>query len=162
MCFILQLVVIAMLRHPSLIGIASTLNLATIGVATTLSGLLEGPIGLAMRSVTVMSLSRVIPGPTSTCISTFLMLVLFYMGCGAGTTEELLGMYANRPSALRFNSMAILAWSSIWSIVAAIGEDAMTAKLQEESEHKNVFLAKMSHELRFEFARLPELRPNGR
>jgi hypothetical protein len=48
-------------------------------------------------------------------------------------------------------SVALIVYNSLWSVIRDVCEKGVQDRLMMESEHKNLFLAKMSHEMRFGF-----------
>jgi hypothetical protein len=61
--------------------------------------------------------------------------------------EKLLGVF--REGDFHIAVFIVIMWGTLWNVVVSEGEDHITVRLREESEHKNVFVAKMSHELRY-------------
>lgn len=75
--------------------------------------------------------------------------LLAVMAPGAATAEQAMGVYAHNFGAFKSTCLVTVGWIGLWMLVSSIGEEAMREKLVSESEYKNVFLAKMSHEMRY-------------
>jgi hypothetical protein len=77
---------------------------------------------------------------------------LMYMLPSKPTGEDIAGLYAAHPELYRGVCITILAWNVMFCLVAYMLEQSVQIRLMDESEHKNLFLAKMSHEMRFDNA----------
>jgi hypothetical protein len=62
--------------------------------------------------------------------------------------KNLLGIFGEKGESMQTAVLVLLIWTMLWSMIVCEGEDAIVARLKEESDHKNTFMAKMSHELR--------------
>jgi hypothetical protein len=166
-CLLAQFFALAALRNATTVELASWLVLLSVAISTLICGYIEGPVGLGFRSIATVVIGRATQG--SFCFQRqgrhgILSLLIGIRGtlvCGLGSAvailiskalqgtepEELLGVYRNGD--FHIAVFLVILWGTLWTGVVSEGEEHITARLRGESEHKNVFMAKVSHELRY-------------